>query len=110
MRGVEPLILQIVAINHAWKLAKERWTESSSLVNSLRDRKSCLQVRLLRDFPTYSFLHLDEDNIEGEALYSVRLTQPIKLQNGYERRDAEHMPVRLAQEFFSEQELLRIVK
>lgn len=110
MNDLEKLVFQITAINHAWKLSQNRWSDKSNLVNSLRDRKSCLQVRLLREFPSSCFLHLDLDNIEGEPLYSVRLNQPVKLKNGFERRDAEHMPVRLAEEFFSEKELLRIVK
>ena len=110
MSGLETLVFQITAFNHAWKLSKERWPDKSYLVNSLRDRKSCLQVRLLREFPTTTYLHLDLENDEGEPLFSVRLNKPIKLSNGFERRDAEHMPVRLAEDFFAEDELLRMVK
>ena len=105
MQGIEKLILQITAINHGWKLARERWSDSSPLASSLRDRKSCLQARLLRDYPEDCYLHLDDQNVDGESLYSVRLMKPIILSNGYERRDADHIPVRLAQELFSEQEL-----
>ncbi|MFT6371800.1 MAG: hypothetical protein ACJAZT_000529 [Gammaproteobacteria bacterium] len=110
MQEINLLVAQIIAMNHAWKLAVERWSGESNLANSLRDRKSCLQVRLLRDYQNWCFLRLDLDHTEGEDLYSVRLMQPITLENGYERRDAEHMPVRLAQEFFTEDELSEIVK
>ena len=48
--SVEKLVKEIVAINHAWKVARELFGEDSHLSISSRDLKTCLQVRLLRSY------------------------------------------------------------
>jgi hypothetical protein len=104
------LIYQITSINRAWKHAREQWGDNSSIAVMLRERKSSLQVRIIRSFPASVYLKLDTENIEGEPLYSVRLSEPVRLPNNVVRSDVEHMPVRMAEELFSADELKRLVK
>jgi hypothetical protein len=48
--SIEQLVKEIIAVNHAWKEAKELFKDPNSpLANSLRDLKTRLQVRLLRN-------------------------------------------------------------
>ncbi|MFH7024546.1 MAG: hypothetical protein ACHBN1_03900 [Heteroscytonema crispum UTEX LB 1556] len=96
---------EIVAVNHAWKAARELFGEDSPLSTSSRDLKICLQVRLLRNYaPKNVYLVIDSET-EGEALYSLRLREPIG-----NRQDAEHLPVRVAYEVLSEKELKQFSK
>ena len=44
--SVEQLVREIVAVNHAWKAARELFGDDSPLSTSTRDLKTCLQVRL----------------------------------------------------------------
>lgn len=95
------LLIRIISFNHAWKMARQRHGNDSAISRMLRDQKSILQSVLLRQGLAYLMLDLDA---EDEPLFSVRLHQSIVL-NGVARKDAEHMPVRLAEEIFTEQEL-----
>lgn len=106
---MEKLIYQITSINRAWKLAREKWGEDSKIALMLRQRKSSLQSRLIRDNCGKVFLKLDTENTEGEDLYSVRFYTEITLPNGVLRADAEHLPVRLAEELFTSTELDKLV-
>jgi hypothetical protein len=99
------LLTKIIAFNHCWKMAQQRYGNSSALAKMLRDQKSILQASLLRE--NLAYLRLDPEADE-EALFSVRLNMPVVL-NGVTRIDAEHMPVRLAEEFFTEQELKKML-
>ncbi|WP_084784022.1 hypothetical protein [Marinobacterium aestuarii] len=110
MKDDVALVYQITSINRAWKRAREQWGEDSAIALMLRERKSSLQARLVRDSPDAVYLRSDTDNTDGEPLYSVRLKSQVQLPNGVTRSDAEHMPVRLAQELFSPAELAGIVK
>ncbi len=110
MREYTSLIYQITSVNRAWKQARERWGEESPTALMLRKRKSSLQARLIRDHRSSVYLKADHDNTEGEPLYSVRLIEPVRLPNNMTRNDAEHLPVRLAEELFSQAELSELVK
>ena len=99
------LVEQIVAFNHAWKSAIANFGNDSAISIMLRDRKSSLQSRLLRCFPDKTYLRPDESNVDGEALFSVRLVQPVTLKDGTVRQDAEHLPKRLAEELFTTAEI-----
>lgn len=99
------LVVKIISFNHCWKMAQQRYGNSSAIARMLRDQKSVLQAALLRE--NLAYLKPDPD-AEEEPLFSVRLHQPILL-NGITRIDAEHMPVRLAEEFFTEQELNNLI-
>ncbi|MGA9380875.1 MAG: hypothetical protein WBV73_19090 [Phormidium sp.] len=98
----EELITEIAAINQAWKVSKEL---SPNLGNSLKDLKNRLQVRLLRNAPERVYLELDTATESEEPLYSLRLRQPIG-----NRWNAEHLPVRVAQEMLSDEELKQLIK
>ncbi|MFB2882007.1 hypothetical protein [Floridanema aerugineum] len=98
----EELITEIAAINQAWKVSREL---SPNLANSLKDLKNRLQVRLLRNAPERVYLELDTATESEEPLYSLRLRQPIG-----NRWNAEHLPVRVAQEMLSDEELKQLIK
>ncbi len=99
----EELITEIAAINQAWKVSKEL---SPNLGNSLKDLKNRLQVRLLRNYaPERLFLELDTATESEEPLYSLRHRQPIG-----NRWNAEHLPVRVAKEMLSDEELKQLIK
>ncbi|MDM9583362.1 hypothetical protein [Nostoc sp. GT001] len=98
--SVEKLVNEIVAVNHAWKVASELFGEDSPLSISSRDLKTCLQVRLLRSYAPEKVYLIEDKESEGEALYSLRLREPIG-----ERLYAEHLPMRIAQEVFADKEL-----
>ncbi|WP_163931382.1 hypothetical protein [Paraferrimonas sp. SM1919] len=105
MSDLKDLINEIIAINHAWKLSKDRFGDAFPATKSLRDSKSLMQAHLLRDFPNDSFLKVATDNNEhADELFSVRLKTPIKIGN-LTRSDAEHLPVRIAKEIFLQHEL-----
>lgn len=103
--SLEQLVEEVVAVNHAWKLACDLLAQNSPLATSLRDLKTCKQVRLLQTYgATQVYLALDPQP-SSEPLYSLRLRQAIGT-----RQDAEHLPVRVAQEVLSPVELSRLVK
>lgn len=106
---MKDLLYQITSINRAWKLARDQWGEGSKTALMLRERKSSLQSRLIREYSDQVFLRLDTENTEGEALYSVRFHSEVILPNGIRRVDAEHLPVRLAEELFTSTELDQLV-
>jgi hypothetical protein len=94
----DQLVQEIVAINQAWKVSEEL---SANLGNSLKDLKNRLQVRLLRSYaPQKVCLELDTTTESEEPLYGLRLLHPID-----NRCYAEHLPVRVAEELLSSEEL-----
>jgi len=107
--SIEQLVDEIIAVNHAWKEAQNLFDRTDNyLANSLRDLKSRLQVRLLRSYaPELVYLITDNntDSDLDEPLYGLQL---IKSVNG--RKDAAHMPVRVAKGHLSEKELQQFVK
>lgn len=103
--GVKELVGRITLFNHNWKRACEQCGSDSAIATMLRHRKSDLQVELLSIVPRVCYLKPDTDNQEGEALFSVRLSQPVTLENGVVRTDADHMPVRVAEALLTEQDI-----
>ncbi len=103
--SLEELVAEIVAVNHAWKLACDLFEQTSPLATSLRDLKTCKQIRLLQTYgKTRVYLTIDPE-ASNEPLYSVRLRQSIG-----DRTNAEHLPVRVAQEILSPVELDRLIE
>lgn len=104
--SIRELVTEIVAVNHAWKQAKDLFDDSASpLANSLRDLKTRLQIRLLRSYaPTEVYLVEDTEANYSEPVYSLQLIQSI---DGW--KDAAHLPIRVAQENLSTEELERFV-
>ena len=107
--SIEQLVTEIIAVNHAWKEAQDLFDRADNyLANSLRDLKARLQVRLLRSYaPELIYLLADNelDRDYNEPLYGLRLVKSV---NG--RQDAAHMPVRVAEENLSVEELQQFVK
>lgn len=102
--SVEQLVEEIVAVNRSWKIACEIFADTSPLATSLRDLKTCKQVRLLQSYGSKQvYLALDLET-SGEPLYSLRLRESIG-----NRQYAEHLPVRVAEEVLSPEELKRFV-
>ncbi|OKH32431.1 hypothetical protein NIES2101_40705 [Calothrix sp. HK-06] len=98
---LEQLVREIKAFNHAWKATSELFGKDSPLSTSTRDFKSCLQVRLLRSYaPEQVYLVLDTKAEASEPLYGLRLTKPIG-----EWKDADHLPVRIAEQWLTSKEL-----
>ena len=103
--SVEQLVEEIVAVNQAWKVARNLFDETSPLATSLRDLKTCKQVRLLQNYGSKQvYLALDPAS-KGEPLYSILLRKPIG-----DRTNAEHIPVRVAEAVLSPEELRRLVE
>lgn len=105
-RRLADFVSKIIAFNHCWKMAQQRYGNTSAIAKMLRDQKSMLQAGLLRE--NLAYFKLDAE-AEEEPLFSVRLHLPIEIQ-GITRIDAEHMPVRLAEEFFTEKELMKLIR
>ena len=99
--SLETLVTEINTINRAWKQSSEVLLDSNvGLSTSLRDLKSSLQVRLLRNYPRQVYLTPDNETESKEPLYSVRLREPVaKYEN------AAHIPVRVAKEILTPEEL-----
>lgn len=102
---ITELVSQIIAFNHCWKLAQSRFGVDSAIACMLRDKKSVLQSSLLRQGLAY--LKIDPE-VTGEPLFSVRLYSILTV-NGFQRIDAEHLPVRLAEELFTFEELRELI-
>ena len=104
------LIKKIISFNQAWKLSKQMFGDKSSLSLALRDQKACLQAELLREYIGV-YLEDDAETESAEPLYTVRLLDGIELPPlGYIKNDAEHIPVRIAEEIFTEEELMKLIK
>lgn len=95
------LVKEINAVNQAWKLAIYMFDNHHFLAQSLRDLKLRLQVRLLRNYaPKFVFLVEDLETESDEPLYSLKLVSPFG-----DYKYAAHLPIRLAQEVFSLEEI-----
>lgn len=99
-------IQRIHRMNQAWKLATQRLGSDAPLSQALRDRKACNQVGLLRAFPDQVWLQNDEQTEADEPLLSVRFNLALSDRLAG-RVDADHLPLRLAQELLTEDELAR---
>ena len=107
--SIDQLVTEIIAVNHAWKAAKDLFDRvDNHLANSLRDLKARLQVRLLRSYaPELVYLIIDNnpDLDYDEPLYGLQLVKSV---NG--RKDAAHMPIRVAEKNLSVEELQKFIK
>lgn len=102
---VKTLITEINAINHAWKEASEQLlAPNAPLATSLRDLKTSLQIRLLRNYPQQVYLILDDETESKEAVYSIRLHHPID-----EYWNAAHIPARVATKILTPEELEQLI-
>ncbi|MBF2016462.1 MAG: hypothetical protein IGS23_14925 [Rivularia sp. T60_A2020_040] len=98
--SLKELVKQIKAINDAWKVTGDLYGNNSPLSTSSRDLKSCLQVRLLRSYaPQNVYLAID-NQAEGEPLFGLRLRESVD-----EYEDADHLPVRVANEILLAEEI-----
>jgi hypothetical protein len=101
--SIKELVRSIVAVNQAWKEARNLFGQDSSTGNRLRDLKSSLQVRLLKRYaPHKVYLVEDYDPDTQEPLYGLRLVEPVDSWN-----DTAHIPVRVLQERVSAAEINR---
>ena len=106
--SIEQLVAEIVALNHAWKEACELFDEreNSPLSQSLRDLKTCKQIRLLHSYAPLGKVYLAlDDQLSDEPLYSLLLQESID-----NRWNVEHLPVRVAEEYLSSAELERFTR
>jgi len=106
---IAELVHQISSFNHTWKYARQRWGEHGPLPAILRERKSSLQVLLVRDYRDFVYLKHHKDKDDGEQLYSIMLKKPLRLANNILRYDADHIPVRLANELLNETEIQNLL-
>tara|TARA_Y100000588_G_C14098086_1_gene857525 strand:+ start:372 stop:710 length:339 start_codon:yes stop_codon:yes gene_type:complete len=105
----DEILERIITINHAWKLSRDEFGNDFVATKSFRDTKSSLQATLLREYTEEVYLKVATDSDEhGEGMYSVRLKTPIRI-NDTLRTDAEHLPVRIAEELFTPQELQKLL-
>ena len=104
--SIEQIVHEINTVNHAWKMAQELFEQGSPLANSLRELKATLQVRLLRCYaPQWVYLAEDTQAKSEEPLYGLCLVQPVA---GWQ--DAAHLPIRVANERLSTQEINQFSK
>ena len=104
--SIEQLVLEIIAVDRAGKEAKLFDRDRNFLANSLQDLKARLQVRLLRSYaPKFVFLRNVSEGEYDEPVYSLYLTKSV---NG--RKDAARMPIRVAQENLSIEQLQQFVR
>lgn len=107
--SIEQLVTEIIAVNQAWKKAQDLFDCADNyLANSLRDLKARLQVRLLRNYAPEKVYLMIDTNVNAdydEPLYGLQLVTSV---NG--KRDAAHMPIRVAKKNLSVQELQQFIK
>jgi hypothetical protein len=103
--SIEHLVHEIESVNRVWKKTRNLFGEDSALASSYRELKVCLQTQLLRNHaPNEAHLVIDS-SAQGEPLYSIRLKQQIA-----GRLDAAHIPVRVAKEVFTSEEIRQFEK
>lgn len=103
--SIVDLVYLISRFNAVWKQTREVWGDTSPFTTVLRERKTQLQLRLLRTHPQAVRLVIDRDAEYEEPLYSVRLQAPVTLSDGQVRRDADHIPVRIVEDFMTPDEI-----
>jgi hypothetical protein len=102
---LDEIVERIITINHAWKLSRNEFGNDFIATQSFRETKASLQATLLREFSKEVYLiEATDSHDHDEQMYSVRLKTPIVV-NGCHRQDVEHIPVRIAQDIFTQSEL-----
>ena len=76
-KTVEEFVGEIVAVNHAWHSAKERYDPSSHVCGALRRLKALKQVSLLRAHEGKVYLREHTTDEHTEPHYSVRLLEKM---------------------------------
>lgn len=100
------LIKQIHSVNHSWKIAQEMENNEHFLAMRLRELKTRLQIKLLKNFaPNYVYLKEDKNIESEESLYGLILVSPI---DNYS--DVGHLPIRVAKKMLSEAEIAHFTK
>lgn len=100
--SIEQLVREIVSVNHIWKQVRQLFGDDSEVAIAYRELKACHQARLLRQYaPEHVRLVIDSD-AQGEALYSLHLKQTVA-----DRHDAAHLPIRVAKEILTSEEIER---
>ncbi|WP_338421257.1 hypothetical protein [Nostoc parmelioides] len=94
-----------MSVNHAWKVSCELFGHNSPLSIASRDLKTALQIRLLQSYSPEQVYLIEDNELEGEPLYSLCLRKPMG-----ERLYAEHLPMRIAEEVFTHKELEQFKK
>ena len=103
------LVRQIVGFNRAWHRAQNLYGKKHAFSTAARDRKSAIQVKLLRNYSDQVWLER-HDYDGSEELYSVCLAQPVLLRSGERKYNAEHLPKRIAEEILTEEELEKFIR
>jgi hypothetical protein len=93
-------IEEIIAVNQAWKASQRLVGPETNMSRSLRNLKGYLQAKLLRKYPDWVYLEIDEQAESDEPLYGLKLVQRTS-----DRTNAEHLPVRVACEIFTPDEI-----
>ena len=107
--SIQNFVRQIVGFNRSWHSSQKRYGEQHPLATLARDKKSALQVELLRSYP--HDVWLEEHNITGkEPLFTVKLSNPVYLNNNEKKDNADHLPNRIARELLTHSELQRFVR
>lgn len=97
---IADFVFQIDTFNRCWKIASERHGPDSSFARMLRSQKTNLQIELIRVFPSKVTLVEDAESDDyAEVQLSLRLSPSVQLLNGSLRRDADHLPRRLAVQY-----------
>ena len=91
---------EIVAVNRAWKASQRLIGPETNMSRSFRNLKGYLQAKLLRKYPEWVYLEIDERAESDEPLYGLKLVQRTS-----DRTNAEHLPVRVAHEIFTPNEI-----
>lgn len=108
------IIERVVTLNRAWKIAlanieraqtNDEIEVCKAIAERLQQQKSNWQATLIRAYPNEVWLKIDQDNDYSETLYSVRFGAGVNLSDGSCKKDAEHLPVRMAEEILTKQEL-----
>lgn len=100
---------RIHLINKTWKLMSERYGPDSPLTLALKNRKSSLQVELLRLSAGRAWLQRDLETPGVEPLFSVRFDSALSDRLSG-RKDADHLPVRVAEELLTDNELKGVLR
>jgi len=92
---------KIDCFNRAWKEAIEQYGNGSPVANMLRNRKTDLQIQLIQKFYNSINLRLDLNSEFDEPQVGILFREPVKLNSGSLRSDANHIPLRLLAENLS---------
>lgn len=88
-------VTKIDCFNRAWKEAIDRHGNGSPVANMLRNRKTDLQIQVIQRFYDSISLRLDLDTEFEEPQVGILFKEPIKLDSGSLRSDANHVPLRV---------------